>query len=179
MGAETGEHRDAGAMNGAAEYANLGRSEADVRADVDKITDGLGHEIDPGIKDAVTALRVAGLPTSGSCEGHLEDGLPFPWVEVNPEGPEGWHETPEGQEAYRAQLSGLRQRADELLEAFYAQHTAPSEVRLKAVDMGIWGGFIIQSPDQLQDTQPASGERLTKYREEMDAFAEFLLHGNK
>jgi hypothetical protein len=49
---------------------------------VEKITDGLGMEIDPYIKDTVIALNVLGFITTGSCEGHLDRALPFPWIDV-------------------------------------------------------------------------------------------------
>lgn len=56
------------------------------RAEVEKRTDALGMEIDEGIKDAVIAFNVNGIPTSQSCEGHFENGsdhgYPVPWITV-------------------------------------------------------------------------------------------------
>jgi hypothetical protein len=49
---------------------------------VEKVTDGIGYPIDPGIKDSVVALNVFGIKTDGSCEGHLDRGLPYPWIDV-------------------------------------------------------------------------------------------------
>src|SRR5260221_14132050 len=46
------------------------------------ITDRLGKGIDPGIFEAVVALRVLDIHTTGSCEGHVEDGPPSPWIDV-------------------------------------------------------------------------------------------------
>ncbi len=40
---------------------------------LDRIVDGLGRPMDPGIKETVVAFMVNGFPTRGSCEGHLED----------------------------------------------------------------------------------------------------------
>jgi len=41
---------------------------------------GLG--IDEKIKDTVVAFNLMGLPTAQSCEGHLESGIPVPWIRV-------------------------------------------------------------------------------------------------
>lgn len=45
------------------------------------ITDGMGCTIDEGILKTVVALNLLGFPTCQSCEGHLDDGLPHPWVD--------------------------------------------------------------------------------------------------
>ncbi|MCC6520682.1 hypothetical protein IT403_01725 [Candidatus Nomurabacteria bacterium] len=50
--------------------------------EADIIIDGLGKRIDSGIKETVTALKVNDYETTGSCEGHLDHGLPHPWVDV-------------------------------------------------------------------------------------------------
>jgi hypothetical protein len=47
--------------------------------EVAELTDGLGMHIDPGIRDAVTALRLLGLRTEASCEGHDSWGVGAPW----------------------------------------------------------------------------------------------------
>lgn len=48
-----------------------------------KVTDRLGKPIDAGIFDTVVALNMLGIPTSMSCEGHLDRGLPHPWIDVD------------------------------------------------------------------------------------------------
>src|ERR1035437_6045436 len=55
---------------------------AQYSAEVDHLVDSLGKEIDPNIKDTVTALRALGFHTNASCEGHLDRGLKAPWVDV-------------------------------------------------------------------------------------------------
>ena len=47
------------------------------------ITDRLGLTIDKGIEDTVTALRLMGFATSGSCEGHHNWGQTTPWVDID------------------------------------------------------------------------------------------------
>lgn len=52
-----------------------------VRAQNDKL--GLG--IDKGVEYPVAAMRVLGIRTTQSCEGHTEHGLPYPWIDVEKE----------------------------------------------------------------------------------------------
>jgi hypothetical protein len=51
---------------------------------VEGIRDALGKPVDAGIKSLVTALNASGFPTTASCEGHLDWGIPAPWVDVQP-----------------------------------------------------------------------------------------------
>jgi hypothetical protein len=44
--------------------------------------DKLGRGIEKKIKDAIVAFNMSGLPTSASCEGHLDSGHGAPWVDV-------------------------------------------------------------------------------------------------
>ncbi|HEY4499232.1 MAG TPA: hypothetical protein VJH94_04195 [Candidatus Paceibacterota bacterium] len=52
---------------------------------VGKRLDRIGGEMDPGIIEAVAALNLHRIPTSGSCEGHLDHGIPSPWIAVEAE----------------------------------------------------------------------------------------------
>jgi len=49
---------------------------------VEDIKDSLGKGIDETIKQSVVSIKVNGFGTTGSCEGHLDRALPFPWVDV-------------------------------------------------------------------------------------------------
>ncbi len=51
-------------------------------AEVAGLVDGLGVPVDDGIRDTVIALRLLGIETVFSCEGHLDYGFPCPWVDV-------------------------------------------------------------------------------------------------
>lgn len=55
----------------------------EIRHDVESISDRLGKPIEEGIKETVVMFKANGLPTSDSCEGHVERGLPVPYVEVS------------------------------------------------------------------------------------------------
>ena len=54
--------------------------------EIDEIVDLNGKGIDEGIKETVVAFNINELPTSNSCEGHIDHGLPYPFVEVEAEG---------------------------------------------------------------------------------------------
>lgn len=53
-----------------------------IEKDAERIIDSLHKRIDPKIKFAVVSLKANGLGTIASCEGHLNRGLPYPWVDV-------------------------------------------------------------------------------------------------
>ena len=72
----------------------------EMEAAVDLIRDGCGMPIDTKIKEIVIALNLLGVETSQSCEGHLNWGFPFPWVEILP----------------RSQIDELICQRDEVLE---------------------------------------------------------------
>ena len=46
------------------------------------VTDKLDMPIDYGIFETVVALNALDIPTSASCAGHLDHGLPYPWVDI-------------------------------------------------------------------------------------------------
>ena len=53
---------------------------------LDLVADKLGKPIESGIKETCAALMVNGLPTTQSCEGHLDDhGRPYAWVDIGPQ----------------------------------------------------------------------------------------------
>lgn len=52
------------------------------RREVDSLCDRLGKPLDEKIKELVIGLRCHGIRTIASCQGHLDHGLPYPWVDV-------------------------------------------------------------------------------------------------
>jgi len=50
--------------------------------EINSCTDALGLPIDQRIKETVIVINLLGFKTSQSCEGHLNWGCPFPWVEI-------------------------------------------------------------------------------------------------
>jgi hypothetical protein len=59
-----------------------------------KVTDRLGMPIDDGIFDTVVALNILGVTTRMSCEGHLDHGLSYPWIDIGLPDPTNY-DTPE------------------------------------------------------------------------------------
>ena len=55
----------------------------DALALLDKVTDANGKKIDFGIRPLVAALHLNGIPTTSSCEGHLDRGCPYPWIDIS------------------------------------------------------------------------------------------------
>lgn len=55
----------------------------EIRKEVDKITDGLGKPVDKGIKEAVVMFKANGFNTTNSCEGHIDRGRPYAFVDVD------------------------------------------------------------------------------------------------
>ena len=53
-----------------------------IAEEVDNYTDANNMPIDHGIRDSLVAFKANELPTAQSCEGHLDRGLPYPWVTV-------------------------------------------------------------------------------------------------
>ncbi|HLZ60150.1 MAG TPA: hypothetical protein VKR06_24635 [Ktedonosporobacter sp.] len=46
-----------------------------------QVQDQMGHRIDAGILAPVVGLNLLGFHTTASCEGHLNWGCPYPWIE--------------------------------------------------------------------------------------------------
>lgn len=51
-------------------------------AEATQITDANGKPIDAGIFETVVGLIANGIPTIQSCEGHLDQGEMYPWVDL-------------------------------------------------------------------------------------------------
>jgi len=53
-----------------------------IALEVEHITDKLGQGVDEQVKETLVALKANEFGTTASCEGHLDRGLPYPWVDV-------------------------------------------------------------------------------------------------
>jgi hypothetical protein len=165
--------------------------------EIDELRDGLGKPVDAGIRETVAILQLLGLNTSASCEGHLDWGLPVPWVDVH---------VPETK-ALREQRMPLEVRLDALeegtlefeqvlqernavwhleeqweaqayvplfhyLEAFYTDHFALYDHRIILDGRGrvtIQGGVLQAGRDA-----ETRARKLTVYQVEMRMFTDFL-----
>jgi hypothetical protein len=184
------------------ELANRDRVWREERERVNQLADRLGKRIDPGIAEAVAALRVHRFSTQASCEGHARRGEPHPWVDISVPAPKGWnqaertfkewHDKPrawrdehpelldrfrEKQNEWRTANLHEQRRILELLSEFYAQRKTAYDVQLSLHPKGANGGMRLQSiGGEVMDVMDAveAEEKAGLYREEMDAFAEFL-----
>lgn len=64
-------------------YSSTKKKIQKIQQEVDLITDRLDHPVDELIKPAVIAFRLWDFPTSASCQGHENWGLPYPWIDVD------------------------------------------------------------------------------------------------
>jgi hypothetical protein len=138
------------------------------------LKDRQGLPVDPGILEAVAAFRAFDFPTSQSCEGHGS----FPWVEIYAERPEGWSsKKKETSREWRENNFRHRERMIALMEEFYKDRGVPFDARLTLMNIGVFGGFRVQSLGAESLTVlPAKEqkERLAHYGKEMADFTEFL-----
>lgn len=95
------------------------------REAVQQFTDRLGCSVDEGIMETVVALNLLGLHTSQSCQGHLDHGHPYPWIDFETEGCPGYEQAQE--DACREGLSAEEEEAAckrlmALVSAFHHQN---------------------------------------------------------
>lgn len=55
---------------------------AETLEQVNQIRDKKGMRVDEGIKELLTACMVNGFPVDGSCEGHLDRALAYPYIVI-------------------------------------------------------------------------------------------------
>ena len=148
---------------------------------MEKITDGLGLPVDKGIKESVASLMAHDFPLDGSCEGHLDRGSPYPWIDVYLEIPKDklalrGRERVEYVKEMRAEHQPYQDRLQKLLDEFYQDHSSAN--RFVMEPRGIFGAFRIEpAKAEAMEAQTDSDVKeadLEKAREEMLAFAELL-----
>lgn len=176
-----------------------------VAAQMERTTDVLGKGIDPGVFETVVALNVLGIPTVGSCEGHLERAVAAPWVDVEPpevlalrqqlrelQDQEGVQRTPGVTYTPSEAVQRLRQEIKEqqlaarlkvmtLLDAFYRERWVPYDRRLIITNRDWLGRSRIecQGTDFQEVAEPTlRQQKLVEYQQEMQAFAAFLKKRN-
>lgn len=158
--------------------------------------------IDPGIKTAVGNFNLAGLCTSGSCEGHADkrNNSPVPWVSIRIENePEHPPASEEILENWKARIRELRSKIDRAIENFYKERGTSEKFRV-CTRMGKIALWIACDRDEFArwrdeidlfmakkekgepysksvPTEEEKAEReknLPIYRKEMSDFSEFL-----
>ncbi len=149
----------------------------ETRQEVSQLTDALGKGVDEGIKEAVVALRVYGFPTTGSCEGHLDWGLPYPWIDISEPEPANRFNDEQKAEAWRkANLIQQRRILEILIEFHRRNRQTPFDVRLSIESSG-FGKFRLKSIGGnifLLLSLEEKKKKLGSFRAEMFAFTKFL-----
>ncbi len=159
---------------------------------VERMADGLGKGVDPGIKEMVAVLNCMELTTDGSCEGHLHNRSKAPWIHFE------FIPVPLKQEIRRArlnlgqgektspQLDALLEEAKlkllrgqarmvDLLDKFYSGRRASAEARLGIAFYPDSARLESQGADLQELYSPEmQAKKLRAYQEEMGAFTEFL-----
>ncbi|SRR5258708_820649 len=160
------------------------------------VTDRIGRPIDKGIFETVVVLNSLGIATSASCEGHLDHGLPHPWIDVELPEPIN-HDTPEIAQmredirerqvrflkSYTPEMKKLQQETQQMqreacfklfsiLSEFYKDRVVSYD---RMITFNVLGRIRSQGGDYL--SLLPEGERamrMNEYQEEMRAFTEFL-----
>jgi hypothetical protein len=156
-----------------------------------RVVDRIGTPLDKGILDTVVALNVVGMNTTASCEGHMDHGVAYPWIDVSHVDADGLaqticqllykgkredKETKQLQYQHRMVLLQAEQELIGLLNAFYQHHPFDYDRHLS-----IWrfsnGMPRLQSHGAEYQQFRDPTERLAmlqEYQQEMQAFAEYL-----
>ena len=159
-------------------FGSLGRTMIweELRAEVETMIDGLGKEVDEGIVEAVTALRAFDFPTEASCEGHIECGCPYPWVDIEVPGSCERPNTIAEKEQVKSQRLLLENRLMELLDGFYAKRHPPYHAMLICGHFSL-NCFRLRSAGGYVSEILGWGsclEHFKLYQAEMAAFTNFL-----
>jgi hypothetical protein len=81
--------------------------------------------IDEKIKDLVIILNQLDIPTTGSCQGHIEYGAPAPWIKITPP---------------KENDGRVKNKMAKLLETFYKDHSPEKDARfiIENANFGFW-----------------------------------------
>jgi len=156
-----------------------------------RVVDGLGEHIDARIMDAVIALNANDVYTVASCEGHLDHGCPYPWIDVSLEEAEstarkiavllhdGKREAMGTQLLMQIHRSLLLQAEYELvglLDAFYQCHPFNYDHHLSIWRFGNGKPRLQSHGAEYQQfrEEAEKAEKLAEYQREMQCFASFL-----
>ncbi|MGH7157235.1 MAG: hypothetical protein ACREGG_03960 [Candidatus Saccharimonadales bacterium] len=145
-------------------------------ARVNEISDNLGMPVDEAIKVPVAALWANGIHTTGSCEGHLDRALAFPWVDIEAKESQGWENDPKLQTEWKQLNEIERLKVEALLKEFYEKKSSRHPLELSAI--GIYGAVRLQPAGEDRFEKPTK-DKLFAYQQEMATFADFLILKSK
>ncbi|MFP4022750.1 MAG: hypothetical protein ACLFNR_03325 [Candidatus Paceibacterota bacterium] len=154
-------------------------------SEVDGVVDEKGEKVDEGVKETVAAFLANDFPTSGSCEGHLQEegsGHLYPWIQIATPEPEGMDEVDDEEREKMAmewKTENLKQKARLMtyLEEFYKDRETPIDARLVFRNIGKYGEFRVQSfgTDLMEILSPEERKQKRElYLKEMNDLKDFL-----
>ena len=142
--------------------------------------DKLGRRIDSKIRSSVIALQAFGFQTTASCQGHLNWGESYPWIEIGIT-PAKFPTIALRRQGSSAAARRTNLRAQQLmlrlLDSYYRNRVVPSIIRLILVPRGIYGGFELRaqgSEIQLLLRKKVRKKELLHFQKEFEGFARFL-----
>jgi hypothetical protein len=130
----------------------------DMMVRVGKVTDRLGHHVDFGIRHTVVAFNLRDLHTVASCIGHMDHGLPYPWIDLD---------APEEKPIL-----------DSLLKEFNVDRPMTNNLYLKTCYFGAGlpgNRYRVMHYSDITNDGVKNQKLLVFLRKEMNAFADFLL----
>jgi hypothetical protein len=136
-------------------------------AETNAITDALGHPVDEHIKKLVTALHLHRIPTTSSCEGHLDHGEPYAWIDIgNDSGVMPYANVVDDQVVMEVgtKLQTLAQQADNL-DFLLKPGSAFGDVTL--INSGAAASLSLRGEQKQQALQ--------NFQTEMNRFADYLI----
>lgn len=165
----------------------------EIEFELETTIDKLGKRIDEEIKFAIISLKVNGFGTTGSCSGHVNRAVPYPWVAVESQLAEqhlydpryielktkaraAWRK--EGEELSKVEQEEYKrlvqteieeneksfQRLTSLLEEFYKNDNRDNQVRL-TIDKGPWNQSRLQPEGMPERMKPAEIQKLWSQEE--------------
>jgi hypothetical protein len=158
-----------------------------------KVTDRLDMPIDSGILGTVVAFNACDIHTTGSCEGHLDWGAPYPWIDIGSrdarvnvieqqiavllsEGKRGSQEIG----LLYLELKRIHYQEEmklmEALESFYRTQPLDYDRHLMLIHITRGGCRVRSQGADTQEFRSAEerASKLQEYQDEMHAFGNFL-----
>ena len=113
------------------------------------INDGWGG-IDKKIEGIVVALNALKIPTTGSCEGHINRDAPAPWIKITSQNePKNIKTESIASQQRRKENSRIRKKVLKLLNRFYKDRRVSFDLRLRITDANV--GFWIHNGGKFYD----------------------------
>src|ERR1700681_834459 len=82
--------------------------------------------MDKKIRPVISILNSLGIPTTGSCQGHIDHGAPAPWIKVTP--------------TRARDFTPMLRKVKAHLRDFYENRTVPDDARIvtQKANSGFW-----------------------------------------